>query len=554
MATRAFSYLRFSTPEQAKGDSSRRQAALAADYAARHGLDLDDSLTFHDLGVSAFRGRNAKKGALRKFLEAVEEGIVEAGSYLLVESLDRISRDEILEAQGTFLQIISAGITLVTLIDQRRYSRDGINANPTDLIISLVGMMRANEESATKSRRLKSSWENKRALAETNKLTRQAPAWLVLSEDRRSWSIIPERAEVVRRIFEMSAEGLGEHSIAAGLNRGGISPFGSGKFWRRTSIIRILESPAVAGAMIPHFMEHKEGRKVRKPLVPVRDYFPKIISDELRASVAAVRTEAVNPRRGRHARSEQKNILGGLARCPLCDGTMTRVVKGSGAKSGRPRLVCTRAKVGAGCRYKAVPQHEVEDGLLRNLDALCALDDVPQPGSMVGEIAVHRGRISEAEGRVQRITAAIADGPSSRALRAELAAAENELDNLRIELRELAAVADVTDVRMLSRFADEIRAAARTDDVAALNAALRRLFGRVVPHWPSGYLVAVRKNGSSRAVRIAEPEPIDKVPPQWRDRVAAEAGRSLGREAADGVFVSGGFALERLRPRNSPKF
>ncbi|GHE69011.1 hypothetical protein GCM10019059_30840 [Camelimonas fluminis] len=88
---KAYSYLRFSTPEQAKGDSFRRQTALAQEYAVRHGLELAD-LTFHDLGVSAFRGANAETGRLGDFKRAVEDELVQPGSYLLVESLDRVSR------------------------------------------------------------------------------------------------------------------------------------------------------------------------------------------------------------------------------------------------------------------------------------------------------------------------------------------------------------------------------------------------------------------------------------------------------------------------------
>jgi DNA invertase Pin-like site-specific DNA recombinase len=62
---KAYSYLRFSTPEQMKGDSFRRQSTKAQEYASTHGLDLDDTLTFQDLGVSAFRGKNAEAGQLQ---------------------------------------------------------------------------------------------------------------------------------------------------------------------------------------------------------------------------------------------------------------------------------------------------------------------------------------------------------------------------------------------------------------------------------------------------------------------------------------------------------
>lgn len=64
---KAYSYLRFSTPEQAAGDSRRRQTELAEKFAKAHDLALDDQLTFHDLGVSAFSGANLA-GQLGAFL------------------------------------------------------------------------------------------------------------------------------------------------------------------------------------------------------------------------------------------------------------------------------------------------------------------------------------------------------------------------------------------------------------------------------------------------------------------------------------------------------
>src|SRR5580692_6586567 len=122
MASIAYSYLRFSTADQASGDSHRRQMAMAEKYAAEHRLKLDRSLSFRDLGVSAYRGQNAKEGALRGFLEAIEHNLVPPGSYLLIESLDRLSRERILAAQSLFMMIIQAGVVIVTLADQRSYS------------------------------------------------------------------------------------------------------------------------------------------------------------------------------------------------------------------------------------------------------------------------------------------------------------------------------------------------------------------------------------------------------------------------------------------------
>ena len=103
----AYNYIRFSTAEQRKGDSLRRQDDLAKAYAEEKGLSLDESLTMLDLGVSAFKGANAESGALAAFLEAIDNGHVPVGSYLLIESLDRLSRAQVFDALQLFIRIIN---------------------------------------------------------------------------------------------------------------------------------------------------------------------------------------------------------------------------------------------------------------------------------------------------------------------------------------------------------------------------------------------------------------------------------------------------------------
>jgi DNA invertase Pin-like site-specific DNA recombinase len=179
---KAYSYIPFSTAEQAGGDSSRRQSALAKDYAARHGLELDDSLTFRDLGISAYRGHNAAGGALADFLAAVKAGVVRQGSFLLVESLDRISRQTARKALRTLEDIVESGVTLVTLTDQKTYTSESIDQDQMSLMWALMVAIRAHEESAMKGRRLKAAWEGKRARAVSDgkPLTATCPGWLTL--------------------------------------------------------------------------------------------------------------------------------------------------------------------------------------------------------------------------------------------------------------------------------------------------------------------------------------------------------------------------------------
>src|SRR5579871_1970349 len=108
---KAFSYLRFSSAEQMRGDSERRQLERSRDYAREHRLTLDESL--RDPGVSAYRGRNRLEGSLAQFLRMVQAGKVPRGSYFIVESLDRVTREQIMVALGLFTQLINAGIRIV---------------------------------------------------------------------------------------------------------------------------------------------------------------------------------------------------------------------------------------------------------------------------------------------------------------------------------------------------------------------------------------------------------------------------------------------------------
>src|SRR5262245_41808498 len=115
----AYSYLRFSSAKQADGDSVRRQTALRDAWVAKAGAVLDTTLTLKDEGVSAFTGghrQNPDRHALAAFLELVRRGRVPRGSYLIVESLDRLSREHIRPALTLLLNLIDSGVRVVQLL------------------------------------------------------------------------------------------------------------------------------------------------------------------------------------------------------------------------------------------------------------------------------------------------------------------------------------------------------------------------------------------------------------------------------------------------------
>lgn len=67
----AYSYARFSSLGQVGNDSLRRQLELSKNYALKHGLTIVEDL--RDLGMGAYKGKNARDGAFSKFIENVNQ-------------------------------------------------------------------------------------------------------------------------------------------------------------------------------------------------------------------------------------------------------------------------------------------------------------------------------------------------------------------------------------------------------------------------------------------------------------------------------------------------
>src|SRR5438552_11831218 len=115
-STLAYSYVRFSHPSQAEGDSLRRQTEAARQWCERNGVRLDTTTTLHDLGKSAYTGwhrKNPDRHALAAFLKLVEQGKVPRGSVLIIENLDRLTREHIQPALLLVLNLLQAGIRIV---------------------------------------------------------------------------------------------------------------------------------------------------------------------------------------------------------------------------------------------------------------------------------------------------------------------------------------------------------------------------------------------------------------------------------------------------------
>lgn len=351
---KAYSYIRFSSAIQAKGDSLRRQSDASNAWAEANGYSIIENLT--DMGLSAYKGKHTSEGALGIFLEKVNEGNIEEGSVLLVESLDRLSRQEIVKALSQFLGIISAGIKVVTLIDGYEYTRDSIN-DIGNLMYSLMIMHRAYEESHTKSKRLLAAWDNKIKNAENKPVTSRSPLWIKFNRGSRSFELIPERAEIIRMIFERSIAGHGKRAIARHLNSSGVRTWNKGKIWYDSYIQKILENRSTYGVYIPHRRQKKEHE--------VEGYYPAAVDKETFFRAQALR-QARQLKGGRRS-SGFGNLFMHLCRCMNCGGAMVYINKGKPPKGGK-YLKCKVAHLDGECSSDKSWRYEpLETALLMHL-------------------------------------------------------------------------------------------------------------------------------------------------------------------------------------------
>lgn len=456
--TRAYSYIRFSTPEQRLGDSLRRQLEAARNFAAENNLVLDESL--RDEGISAFSGRNRDdNAALGRFLSMVNSGRVPVGSYLLVESLDRLSREQVLDALNLFTTIVRAGIVIVTLKDKKIYSQDAINAQPMDLMFSIMIMMRGHDESATKSFRVGEAWASKRleAAASGKAMTAICPGWLRKSGD--SYQIISERAEIVRQIFDDCIRGYGTRTIAKRLNEARVQPWGRGRLWYDSYIKKILENPAVIGEYTPR--GPLAGGTDQTASETLTGYFPAVIDTDTfwkaRHALKARASSSVRASAGKH-----RNILSGLLKCGLCGSGMHYISKGSRKKAGKPFLQCGSSLLRGGCENTTRhPYEAVEGHILINLST-----STPRLDAEHDDVSALETACEEAEQQLHRMLDLVEQGIGGDITIRRAAAAEKRLTDARSALRK------ATRSREAEKVERNLRAGFRKMALTAL--ALRR--------------------------------------------------------------------------------
>lgn len=421
------------------------------------------------------------------------------GSWLLVENLDRLSREPAFDASYTMQGIIRQGVTVVDLSDGlgREYNMETLRSNEglMHLMAMLLSFARGNQESAQKARRVGEAYANKRTVfASEQKLskpyTKRLPAWIRWSDETTAYELIEDRAERLRWMFELADDGEGAHSIAAQLNEAGVDTWGAGgwkaKYWHRSYIRKLLTNKAAIGVFVPHTVRKVEGKrtKERTPQKPILHRFPAAIDRELFERVNA--RMSTTGARGKNTNAPVQSIFAGVLKCQHCGGTVTRVNKGQ-----HVYLVCSAAHAKSGtCKYESVPYHDAQSEMRRIIhDVLEGAPRGNDTADMDEKIEQQRVVIDAGEDRVRELLElTITD--KSRAARQALNTAERELEEAAENLRKMLERRDtMTSTNVKLRLAAVEKAfTAGTIDTEEANRALRGAVRKMVMRPAEGAL------------------------------------------------------------------
>lgn len=335
---KAYRYHRFSTPEQDKGTSIDRQRKATLALCKRKEWDIVDP-PLEDRGLSAWKGDHLRVGELGKFADRVVAGEIEAGSVLVIENLDRLSREKLKKARRWIEDLNEAGITVAVCSPELLLDEEAMSgSNMGVMVLYLMEASRSGGESNRKSDMLFAAQEKRMEKARKGIVySKNMPAWLRGEKDGRI-EIIEERAQTVRDIYSWCADGMGFHAIAKLLN-GTVEPWmkprGTNKpKWNYTYIRDILVGPNAEGEY------HRKTGDDRKPTGEViTGYYPRIVPAELVARARESLRDRSRP--GPNSR-EAKNLFAGLAKCGHCGDTMVRVISRVKGRRNYEHFKCTR--------------------------------------------------------------------------------------------------------------------------------------------------------------------------------------------------------------------
>ncbi|MEZ8273244.1 recombinase family protein [Vibrio splendidus] len=371
-----YSYRRFSNIEQEKGSSLARQDKYAYDIAEKYGLTVNKDLVLTDKGLSAFHAEHKTKGSFGVFLSLVKSKHVKSGSYLIVESMDRMSREQVFQAHATMTELIMAGITVVVAKEGKVFNRKTMSADPLGtMLYAILEMQRSHEESLRKQGFSVDYIYQQVANFKGGLVSDVAgslPFWL---------SRKPKPHPKVKTGFELNEhkitalmivslylnERMGLGAIRQELRRLGIkSPTGKA-IWGVSTISSVLANPTLCGRKVFSISYLKYGETENENF-DLHNYYPAVISEDEYEAIQALKKRKYNAMSGdKSAVSDDALVYlltdyGNKSFCSKCGKSIGSQPQKQKYRIRR-RLNCSTEKESKNC-CKSIIQDYLEDAFL----------------------------------------------------------------------------------------------------------------------------------------------------------------------------------------------
>jgi hypothetical protein len=382
----AYSLVRFSTPQQALGDSKRRQLEATAAFCVANTLDLVESIL--DEGLSGYHGVHRKRGALGRFVKRFQDGEIPPGGVFIAEAFDRLSREPPRIAQQLFLTLINGGMDVHLTISGNTFTQKSIDANVGELFMAIGMMIGAHQESHNKAGREREAWKTRHVDPAMNIV----PYWfdkfcngLPVSgfkglPKNSAFEVKPnaEKVAIIQRIFRDILT-MGVEKLAKTLNDEGVPVLCARKrsrgiaVWDKTPLCTLIRGRQVLG-------EQAIGKYVDNARVltgeVIQAYEAVITEDQWLAANAKLDRGKRGVGTGRNI-TKMANIFGDMARCDVCDGRMK--IRQKGKSKTYYYLGCSNAGTGK-CTAKHYHRlDEVESRLLAFFGKRALGDWHPKP-------------------------------------------------------------------------------------------------------------------------------------------------------------------------------
>jgi hypothetical protein len=328
----AYSYRRYSSQNQTDGSSLERQLELAQSVCNEREWKLVDLPP--DAGVSAYSvsdgqqmAANFHKGTLGAFVKKVKRGEIAKGSVLILERLDRFSRNYFDIVFPVWLELLQSGLEIFSCVTRTHYTLQTIRDNPMLAGMALMELANANEYSRGMGKRIANAFDIRISLCKQGQkmnLGGWVPKWFdFIGEAKKAGEYRPNKHfPTIQRICNEYIAGRSMYQIARGLIADDTPTVMGGK-WAQGTIANLLRHRTLLGTL-----EHKG--------LTIPNFYPPVLTkpqwDKLQAKLNENKA-----RKGGGAGSDiVANLFRNRCKC-VCGATITT------ARSSSDRIYTCKA-------------------------------------------------------------------------------------------------------------------------------------------------------------------------------------------------------------------